>query len=172
MTNDTHEQTSEAEVRTAFADANPQDGEAAYTGGMRCLSFLTSAWLDPEVAKRTVQYIGPYNQFDPDVTGRMLDRLPGDAMLAVGREGSPVLYVQTHRPEAAKGAFNTHPGHSPDVLREVEPTFVGSARSPIYGQSDGLRDPHSACDHESPPVPVEEYAPTDDSARYVRAWWD
>lgn len=163
------------EIATAYADAGPQRDNDHHSNDMRCLSFLTSGWLTPDEAASAVELIGPYNAFDPDTVADMLDTVlenDPDALVAIGREGSPVLYVETDDPEAVVSVFGEWGEGTPDELSEVSPGSVGSARKDLYGDGDEQIDPHITCSHADPPVPVEEYAEPDPDRAHVRAWWD
>jgi hypothetical protein len=166
------------EVRTAYADAGKQRDTSFYSHDMRCLSFLTSVWVSPTRAGELVEQIGGYNRFTPDALcggGGILEAVADadpDARVAVGREGSPVLYVETTDAAAVLDAFSVGYSTEPDELSEVDPGDVGSARKDLYGDGEDQIHPHSTCNHEAPPVPVDEYAPTRDGREYVRAWWD
>lgn len=165
-----------SEVRTAFADAGPQRDNDAYTHDMRCLSFLTSDWLHEEGAIQAANIIEDYNRFGAEdveaLIAAIIDTDP-DARFAVGREGSPVFYVETDDAQAVVDAIEAVGGYTgPDELGEVSAGAVGSARKDLYGDGDDQMSPHNMCSHERPPVPVEEYAPTSEDKQYVRAWWD
>lgn len=78
---------------TAFSDTEANDAD-----GDRRLQFATSM-LDPETAAECVEQIGRYNAFDPDALADFLrNELAGRGYAAVGREGSPVLYLYTTMP--------------------------------------------------------------------------
>lgn len=172
------------EVRTAYADAGKQREPPQYVSDMRCLKFLTSAWATPEVAVELVEYIGPYNAFDPEWVDAAMEQVHltcDGALVAVGREMSPVLYVESDSPEAVMEVLRdeydvgdddgTFAPSGPDELSVVSAGAVGTARKDPYGGDDGM-DPHSTCTHDAPPVAVEDYADTDPDRSYVRAWWD
>lgn len=173
------------EVRTAYADAGQQRNDPAYVEEMRCLAFLTSDWLTPAAAASVVEYIGPYNRFDPDTVGSMLDAITeaySDALVAVGREGSPVLYVETDAPETVMRVLGPtsyeeaespmFPEGRPDELGRVEPGAVGNRRQEMYGDGEDQIPPHQPCSHAAPPVPVADFAEPDPDRAHIRAWWD
>lgn len=164
------------EVETAYADAGPQRESDVFTREMRCLSFLTSEWLTPTEAQEAVERIGEYNTFKPETVKAMLRSLPDDALVAVGRESSPVLYVETDEPQAViemfqsgwqnEGEESPWSDGSPDELGQVD--YVSNYRKGWYDD----RDPHSICKHGNPPVPVEDFVEGDSDRAHVRAWWD
>lgn len=171
------------EIRTAYADAGPQREKSAFVDDIRCLSFLTSDWLTPEQARKAVQFIGGYNAFTPESAADIIaaiEKVDPDARFAIGREGSPVIYVETEDATAIMGVIDGEwdngqdsPFHNgaPDELSEVEPGHVGSARKPVYQEEGGI-EAHTMCQHSNPPVWVEDYAETTDENEYVRSWWD
>lgn len=165
------------EVRTAYADAGPQRDNPAFAHEMRCLSFLTSDWMDVETAVEAGHLIESYNGFDSDALEdalRRIEEVAPDVKVAVGREGSPAFYFQTDSPEAvidvldgmgSGGAFSARP----DELSITD--YVGGARSGFY-EPEGDIAVHQTCRHEQPPVAVEDFAEPDPEKEYVRAWWD
>lgn len=173
------------EVRIAYADAGDQRGAGDFVDTQRCLSFLTSGWLDEEDAVAAVHRIGGYNRFDPCTVGRILAAITDTdptARFAIGREGSPAVYAEVD-PEAAGAVREVFasdwqddadgdvfaPG-GPDELSIVQPTAVGSARK--YEEQDYDLEAHSMCQHDRPPVDQDDYAPVSGDRAYVRAWWD
>lgn len=169
------------QTRIAYADANT-DG---FGKDERCLSFLTSEWLTADRTREALQVIGQYNAFDPDPVGEMVshieDEIDPGALFAVGREGSPVVYVETDDPEAvieflgpvryeAADYDRDDPFSSvhPDELGETE--HVGS-RITRERYEEGDDDAHMMCRHDEPPVEVDEWAEAGDRP-VVRAWWD
>jgi len=171
------------EVRTAYADAGDQREDPKYSRGMRCLGFLASEWVDAERARELLAVIGPYNAFEPgtvaDILDSVVENADPDARFAIGREGSPVIYVETSEPEHVidisgrswpNGDDAPFGDASPDELNEVPADSVGSARK--YTNNDLGLEAHSMCAHDRPPVETEDLAPTDLDNQYVRAWWD
>lgn len=152
------------EIRTAYADAHEQRPDSAFSNDMRCLSFLSPTWLTAEDAAAAISHIGEYNAFDPEAVGALLSAIEEaapHARFAIGREGSPAIYVQTGMTDTVMSAIEDH--HvSPDECAVVAPDAVGPA------------DPeeHIMCAHEQPPVPADEYATPDDGLGHVRMWWD
>lgn len=173
-----------AEIQTAYADAGPQADRDGYVNGMRCLSFLTSAWLTPKEAYEAVTFIEAYNAFDAETVAEYLSEIEEadpDALVAIGREGSPVLYVETDAPADVEAILNTEKVHDadspfgrgqPDELGRVDPGSVGAARKDLYGDGEDQMDPHTSCTHDAPPVAAEDYADPDPHRAHVRAWWD
>lgn len=166
------------EIRTAYADADPQLDVAIYANSMRCLSFLTSEWLTPDEAADAIEYIAEYGTLTPEAGARYLAEIADvdpDARVAIGREYSPVVYVETVDADAVIAVFNTVYGdtdRTPDELSIVRAGAVGKARKDLYGDGYDQMDPHQNCQHDRPPVPVSEYPDTDSDKQYVRAWWD
>lgn len=167
------------EIRTAYADSGPQRADPAYVNDVRCLSFLASGWLTADYAADAVELVGQYNAFKPDTVAEMIEAIESadpDALFAIGRESSPVIYVETDRPGAVIDVFNgdwvndeetrAFADGTPDELSEVD--TVSNYRKDWYADSDE----HSMCRHESPPVDVEDFAAPDPDRQHVRAWWD
>jgi hypothetical protein len=145
------------EVRTAYADAGMQRDDDAYTHDMRCLSFLTSEWVDADTAKRMAELIGGYNYFNPEVAADLIDAVTDvdpDATFAVGREGSVALYVNTD-------------------IRDTVVAEVSRGAYRVDELSGGVmmnRHSHSMCRHDEPPVPNDEQVTA--AGGFVRFWWD
>lgn len=174
------------EVRTAFSDSVEQRDNYNYSHEDRCLSFLTSDWFDSAAAAReALESIGPYNAFDPETAGDILEAIvrdaDPDARFAVGREGSPAIYVETDDAEAVRAVFDRRWTNDdadapwqragPDELAVLDdPRAVGSARK--YETIGPDLEPHNMCQHDEPPVDTENLAPVSDDREYVRAWWD
>jgi hypothetical protein len=167
--------TARAEVEIAFTDITDVTDRDA-----RCLSFLSSVWVTPRDAARLTGIIGEYNGFDPlymseeGVWEEIADADP-TARCAVGREGSPVVYIETERPDEVSAILAGLSGRgtfppTPDELAKTE--HVGTASRSYYGSGEDQRDPHSMCKHDSPVVPVSDYPQPRDGAAVVRAWWD
>jgi hypothetical protein len=75
-------------VRRAFGGLNDLQG--------RSLQFH-SEWMQPEEAAEYLEYMGPYNCFDPELVREGIKDLPADAWVALGREGSPAIYIHTRK---------------------------------------------------------------------------
>lgn len=161
------------EIKTAYADAGPQRDNDTYVKSMRCLDFLTSKWLTPDAAAQAVEYIDSYNAFD---AGNVADALEAtaeaddSALIAVGREGSPVLYVETDDADAVTSIFESMDGR-PNEIGQVDADGVGLARKRL-SDSEGEKYNHTMCSHENPPVEPSDFPETDPARAYVRAWWD
>jgi len=162
--------TVQEQVKRAYADAHNIDN--GYDHEQRCLSFLTSRWVAPGMAANLAAFIGPYNAFDPDTVVEKLSTLTDEAdvefTVAVGREGSPVLYFATEEPNKIRQVFESYA----DEFGEVEaPDISGKER---YRDDDYPVDPHSSCRHDEPPVSFGHEADgnPDGSLTYLRAWWD
>jgi hypothetical protein len=157
------------EVRTAYADAGEQRDNEHFVDDERCLSFLTSGWFeDGELLKEALDAIGGYNRFDPDRVAtrtKELNEEHGDIRVAVGREGSPVLYIECENPGDVKDAFEDYA----DECWEVEHDQVGNARK--WADDDGY-DAHTMCRHDEPPVEAEDFADPGRGRPVVRCWWD
>jgi hypothetical protein len=162
--------TVEEQVQKAYADAYGIDN--GFEDKERCLSFLTSEWVEPEHASSLVEYIGEYNAFNPDtVSGKfytLSEEADVDFKVAVGREGSPVLYFATNEPEKIRRVFRSYA----DEFGEVEPPDVSGKEQ--YRSEDSFVEEHSMCQHDEPPVPpgYEARGDTENGLTYIRAWWD
>lgn len=150
-------------MSTRLADMVFEQVRQAYSDAY-CLHFLSSEFVDLKTAGEAVEFIGPYNRFDPETTREKFDEIAEvdpDALVAIGREGSPVLYIDTDEPEAVLEIFD---GYA-DELWEVDSENVG----PSSYLEDGL---HSWCDHSQPPVPEGAEASVSEGDSVVRAWFD
>lgn len=148
-------------IKQAYADVPDRDD---YQRDARCLSFCAPDWVNPERAAELVDLIGTYNRFSPESVGERLLALDDSARVAIGREGSPVLYIESLHADAVIDRFE---GYA-DECYQVD--YVGNATT--WADDDGY-DAHTMCRHDEPPVPVADYAETaDDERRVVRAWWD
>ena len=159
-----HFHDAEEQVRTAYADVHDDKVHKE-----RCLSFLTSHFVSIDAVTELTSLIGRYNRFTPHRVNSLLNEVAEndpEARVAVGREGSPVLYVETTNPEMVKGVFANYP----DEVMDVEQEGVGNART--YEGEDWDIDAHSTCRHDTPVVPVTEYPECDSDKSYVRLWWD
>lgn len=72
-----------------------------YEEGTRCLNFRVNfyTWSDSGIdnALEAIRLIGGYNEFNGEVVAEALRPVLKDCMsIAVGREGSPVLYFRTN----------------------------------------------------------------------------
>lgn len=109
---------------------------------------LHTTWLTPASAAQLARNIGSYNKFDGEVTAKALQRigeLDPNARFSVGRESSPVVYVETRKPGVSIGVFgNVTRNHRPDEVDR------GPFRGPTSTEHPGKRSGHSV----------------------VRAWWD
>jgi len=157
------------EVRRAYPRGEGQEHLDEYPLDGRCLSFLTSGWFtDGQALAGALTRIGSYNRFDAQRVARRTRDVSDEAehiRVAVGREGSPVLYIETDVPETALGKFNDYADECWVIDRPV-----GNARQMIDRDPDF--DPHTMCNHDEPIVPAEEYAEADDKHPVVRCWWD
>lgn len=163
--------TTSEEVRRGFADTGKQEDHPMYDRRQRCLSFLTSEWLDPHEAKFLVGYIGDYARFRPESVRENIDRLnkrTDHLRIALGRERQPVVYFETESLEPVESVF----GNLYEFW-EVGPGEVGNGRQ--YENDDDINiNPHRMCDHEegNEPVSVSNYPETSDEYTYSRGWWD
>lgn len=170
------------QVRMAYADT----GGNPFHDDQRCLTFLTSRWMDLEEAIEALGVIGPYNAFDPGDVAEMLREIDGrvdGARFAVGREGSPAIYVEADDPDAVEDVFGPRryeidPEDRPDpddVFSPSHPDELGRYDTPGSSYSrekfaEG-EDAHTMCLHDEPPVEVDEWV-EGNGRPIVRAWWD
>lgn len=141
---------------------------AAYDDASRCLKFLQSSFVPVEHALDLVDAVGPYNAFEPsDVRDRLrsVAELDPDARVAVGRESSPVLYVETTVTEDTMGELFDRAGGGPDEFWPVDADEVG----PYWAGEDA----HEFCRGEghADTRPDDMATPSGD-APVFRAWWD
>jgi len=139
-------------VRTAYADAIPQREDAGFSHNMRSLRFLTDAWLAPADAKDAVDVVGPYNHFEPETMHDLIgavEAIDHDARFAVGREGSPVLYIKTVAGLDVAGSIS----RSTYAIDEFSVLDVDTFRAHVED-----------LENEGPSV--------ESGYQYVRMWWD
>jgi len=79
-------------------------GDSTSTTLYRSLAFHTPL-LELEKAIECIHEIPQYNAFSPELVSEQLSKMPDDTKVAVGREGSPVLYIWTDRPELLINLF-------------------------------------------------------------------
>lgn len=162
--------TVEEQVKTAYADAYGRDNDE-YEKGQRCLTFLTDRWVEPQKAIELVRFIGPYNAFDPETVVKKISAANDEIdhlRVAVGREGSPVLYFEVD----SVSAFEKHFEKYADEFGVVEPPDISNRA--LYREDYTDIEEHSSCRHDRPPVEAgfEEDGDPESDYHYVRAWWD
>ena len=122
----------------------------AYNKSTRNLNFH-SAWVKVRTAKDAVDAIGTYNQFRPSSVKGALDQVQGNdpnARFSIGREGSPVIYIETGKPRSVIGVLSSmDPYRKPDELEKV-----------TGGQRTRQR--------------LARLPKKSDGKSVVRAWWD
>jgi hypothetical protein len=149
-------------TREAYGDAEQNYG----TFRRRSLAFHTP-WMGVNDAVACIEEIPNYNRFRPTATQAVLEAidcsLNEGTRVAVGREGSPVLYVWTKHPKTVFAAFLTMAAaervtdgdpevHAPDELGGVQGVDAATYPLQVVGSnSAGL-----------------------DAGRetLLRAWWD
>lgn len=170
------------QVRIAYADAYQIDN--GYPHDARCLTFLPSRWLSADEAVEAVSCVGQYNAFTPDDTAAMLREvadLDPEARFLVAREGSPAVYVETDDPDGVEDilgprSYDIEPSDAvayadskPDELGTID--VPGSTYSRERFREEGPDAAHWGCQHDEPPVEIDEW-PEGDGRPIVRAWWD
>jgi len=89
-------------------------------------------WLGARAAVDAVRAIDQYNYFSGDAVADTIGTIAAhdeNARFAVGREGSPVVYVETRQPGVATGAFgNMDELRRPDELGEEDAVRYGAMR--------------------------------------------
>lgn len=158
-----------SEVRVAYADAAQQVGDDRLEHEQRCLSFLTSGWFeDGDALAYALEAIGQYNRFEPAEVAkctRNISERDDEVRVAVGREGSTVLYIEVDDASTVLAQI----GNYADECWEVDHDEVGQARK---WDGDDSIIAHQTCRHDEPPVAVEDYAEPADGKAVVRCWWD
>lgn len=127
------------EIRSAYSDTAAQKGNS---WGERVLHFLSSEPVPAALLYNHVKYIGPYNDFYPKRACDRLVKADPRAMVFVGREYSPVLYIRPSSGSAGDRLYKAFKGHADEV------GFVSEAPSSSRGS--------------------EEYKP----GTLLRVWWD
>lgn len=163
----------EPQIKQAYADgyyaADDLDNE--FDPDDRCLNFLACEFVTPEDAMALVKWVGQYNAFDPVNVRDAISVIEGadpDARIAIGREGSPVIYVDVDPSTSTKvwDVFDRM-GSGPDELDYVYPEDVG----PSDVLDKGTVHAYS-CAHDEPPVPEGGEAKPRSGHDVIRAWWD
>lgn len=97
--------------------------------------FLTR-WLSASTAADAISTVGTYNYFDGDEVASVVLAIGNkdpNARFKFGREGSPVLYVETRKPRVALGVLGNSQMlgamGSPDELEKVKTGLVNNVRS-------------------------------------------
>lgn len=172
------------QVKYAYADARKQRQLDAYQHDDRDLKFLTSSWFK---ITGEIQYgpladaivaIGQYGRFDPPEVLRRLDACveahenpfkqdESPLRVAIGRESSPVLYIQCDRPEQVIDCFE---GYA-DECSTVEHDRVGLARSYML-HGDTAEEVLRYSNRDEFLVHPDEFAEPNEGREVVRAWWD
>lgn len=174
------------QVKYAYADTRERRRLDAYQQDDRDLKFLTSSWFNVTVAGEiqygpladAIEAIGPYNKFDPaKVIGRVhacaeADENPfkeGESPLrvAIGREGSPVLYIECDRPEQVIGCLEDYA----DECWHVDADSVGLARS-YMSNGETAEEVLRYSNRDEFLVHPDEFAEPNEEREVVRAWWD
>lgn len=165
--------TSQEAVRQAYADAVPQmDND--FTGNphsTRCLTFLAPEWSEPEEAIRLVQYIGEYNNFYPSKVSKKIRQVVEETehvRIAIGREGSPVLYFEVSDIDPLSEEFA---GYADEFMDCEAPDISQKSR---YREEENRVDEHDMCLHDHPPIEPGDEADGDPDSdyQYIRCWWD
>lgn len=157
-------------LSTAYADLY-----SARNSKERCLSYLMPCWAPARYAIMGCDIIDNYGNFLREQVksciksfSELTDIFAG---FALGRENSPVLYIETYKPKMAKALFEeqTRP-EEVTILDPSDPTdAVGNAAAEIV---EGSTDPHECCRHDNPPVRMQNYPRTDyEEFNYVRVWY-
>lgn len=154
------------QVKRAYADSNP----STYRENQRCLNFLISEWVSSNKAAKLLSDIGNYGNFSPVKTSQKLGKVRAQTdhcRVAIGREGSPVIYFEVGDRQPVDDAF----GDYADEYSEAKPPDI--SRRLRYQGNEKLSE-HHMCRHDTPPVPIgqEAQGDPDKDVTYLRAWWD
>lgn len=124
------------------------DDPSNYGESRRRSLHAHSEWLSPADAATAVHNAIPtYNRFDPHEIADMLDDLPGETRVALGREMSVAMYLWTNAPQIVATRFGRLSGR-PDELGAIE----NATSYPSRGIGESLDE-------------VDGYV-------LIRAWWD
>jgi len=119
------------------------------------LAFHTPL-LEKSEALECIREMPQYNAFNPEKVALQLAKMPEGTEIAVGREGSPVLYIWTDRPEMLKELFKEL-----ENMRENEDDWT---RGP---------DEFGEVSRENRELSKFHYPEDADSDKVlIRAWWD
>lgn len=172
------------QVKYAYADVGERRQLDAYQHDDRDLKFLTSSWFN---VTGEIQYgpladaieaIGPYNRFDPEkVLGRLDTCAEGDEnpfkedesplRVAIGREGSPVLYIECDCPNQVIQRLKDYA----DECWKVDADSVGIARS-YMSNGETAEEVLRYSNRDEFLVHPDEFAEPSEGREVVRAWWD
>lgn len=156
----------EHQVQMAYSDVGPQRNTDEYDD--RCLGFLTDCWVNSKNAQKLIEYIPSYNNWDAERVNELLGELVEDGVafrVAIGREGSPVLYFESNDTDAIEAKFERYA----DECWTIDAESVGTARK--WADDHNLGQ-HTTCRHDEGVVEVDEFAPVEAEQEYIRAWWD
>lgn len=165
-------------ISVAYSDCAAQRQSDDYQHEDRCLSFCTSEWIeDMETLETALKVIGPYNAFSPERiydAFRMLEKSNIKNRVAVAREGSPCLYVETDEPHTVIDCFEDFAEvPEPDEMRSLADSeeFTQAQRQP-EDRNDDIH--HRGCQHEDPVVRDEDQVSrnVEEYPHVVRLWWD
>ena len=97
---------------------------------------FTTQWLSADTAAEAIATVDSYNYFKGSKVAdavRRIGRKDPNARFKFGREGSPVLYVETRKPGVAIGVLSSKPMlgamGTPDELWKVPGRRVTNVRS-------------------------------------------
>lgn len=158
---------------TDYEWSNTECTRRAYgkRGDGRSLLFHTDL-LNKEEALECIKEIPHYNAFDPENVSKQLEKMPHGTKIAVGREGSPVLYIWTD-----------------DIKRLTELFVELDVQNPSSGKWCNGPDEYAICPAEKFPHVigdlldpirnrknldkiVKKAEDADGDKVLVRAWWD
>ena len=156
------------EVRVAYGDYDHGFIPTEVRGKQHCRAFLNSDWfIDGKALARAFAILGTYDNFDANKVAEATTAINencGDTSVAVGREGHPVIYIQTDSTNMAR-----------DIIMQKADSAAILERSSIKAEHaealDDSLDTHRPCEHEEPPVRENRVAVTKDASSVVRAEW-
>lgn len=154
-------------ITEAFGDCK---NNSSYGHEDRQLSFLSPGWfhLENRRYEDALEAIGYYNKFDHEEISDwlfQLDQLTDqDIRIAIGREMSPVIYIECDDADAiieGKPARSKDKPASCDEFSKVDVEDMGPYS---YDVAMSRRD--------EPIVPEEHLATPQDGKEVIRLWWD
>jgi hypothetical protein len=132
---------------------------------LRNLDYKSETVQNPELAKEMVKEIKFYNDFDYRKVNAALDKVSGDLMsIKVGREGSPVIYLElpyweSQKYKSKKENRRLTDAEVEDIYKRVKVAFkdakVDEFSSGAFESETSFEEPKDA-----------------EHMRYIRLWWD
>lgn len=160
----------------AYGDGGDNRLSRTIDGQRRRSLYYHSVWLSPGRAAECLTEIGTYNRFEATRVGRVLVTLDVPTVVAVGREGSVVLYLWTTDAAPVMDRLSAMAPPTAETWTE-EPGVDATAgnTSPVFAPA-GPDELGARADVDRYPVggvgKRADELPDGYDAALIRAWWD